>query len=459
MSAVLALVALVLLAIIGPASAQSFQSGPGGCTSPLGWHQGTLGNGGYITPGAQLWSCPPSGNWSDLNQSYLAFDGLGSVALYTAGGEKIWSTNTRGSGANLFIVWPSGNMTLYAPGWVQVWTAYLWSGVNNPVAGSFLNVAYNPVSASTEVIEPNGVVDWSCGCTTHWQNLTSDSNTQAISMIDQIVGQDVLPISGTGPAWTDDGRIIYVSTTNQIMIASQDGSGAVQVGSLPFHGVMWPQLRNRVVAFGNVSPSDPGNQQGVWIMNEDGSGLHLAAPGAPPALSPDGSWFAYAVQTLNPNHKEVWRANANGSGAQQLTFPTDPNFPDANAPTVSGDGSTIAIFSGLESIPGQAGVNQSIYTWGPRNIATIPANGGPRTQVTKCTPVTIPQQLAALPPDGCIDADSSTYAMGANVIVYLQGNPASGVGTGLFAINPDGTGKVKISDTGGGGANPVRYVP
>lgn len=153
--------ALALSAL--PAAAETLNHT--GCSSTYGYHQGTLSNEpplstdtaegrnpvNYLSTGMALWACPFN---ASMDHTYrLDMQGDGNLVLYwvmsqmemdnsvpaaTNPNVPVWATGTQGTGANLLMMWPSGNLTLYAPGWAQKWTAPLNSGVNNPIAGSKL---------------------------------------------------------------------------------------------------------------------------------------------------------------------------------------------------------------------------------------------------------------------------------------------------------------------------------
>lgn len=249
----------------------------------------------------------------------------------------------------------------------------------------------------------------------------------------------VLADDGGAPSWTPDGRIIFVSSRTgspQIWIMDEDGGGAKQIGVLPptlLHPLM-PQLgKNGLVAFMAMTPSSkPEENIGIYVMRHDGSGLKEIAQGMQPFLAPSGTWIAYTYQTEDPYHRQIWRINTDGSGKKQLTFLGDPDYPDGNAPSISPDEKWIAFFSGKESDKMTVNPNQSIFTWGHRNVAIMPAEGGPRKTLTPCRPVTTEAELrAATPASGkCIAADNPAWTPDGKWLVF---------DTGFFAPGSPGT--------------------
>lgn len=73
----------------------------------------------------------------------------------------LWATSTNGLATPPvhLQLWVSGNLTLYADGWNQIWTAPLYSGINNPIAGSELRIDNN---GQLIIRAPDGTVNWRC---------------------------------------------------------------------------------------------------------------------------------------------------------------------------------------------------------------------------------------------------------------------------------------------------------
>lgn len=264
------------------------------------------------------------------------------------------------------------------------------------------------------------------------------SGPSAVFVVDLATGRRApFPEAGS-PSWTPDGRIIYVSFrsgSQQVWIADADGGHARQVGQLPpERQPLMPQLgANGVVLFAGTDEQQPvwnGEVNiGIWTMREDGTGLREVARGMQPYLARSGTWLTYTVQTEGPMHRQVWRANVDGSGAQQLTFLGDPDYPDANASAISPDERWVAIFSGHES----TGIDQPVLTWGHRNVAIVPATGGPRRTVTPCRPVTTQEELDRA--TGCFAADNPAWSPDGSRLIFDQGGRA---GTQTWTADPEG---------------------
>jgi hypothetical protein len=253
-------------------------------------------------------------------------------------------------------------------------------------------------------------------------------------------GRTLLTSDGAAPSWTPDGKVIFVSRrggSQQIWVMDEDGSNARQIGGLPPSMLpVMPQMgRNGLVVFMGAdadTKAGPDTNVGIWIMQEDGSGLQELTRGMQPSLALSGTWIAYTFQIDNPYHREIWRINTDGTGLKQLTFLGDPDYPDANAPNISPDESMVAFFSGKESDRAPAGLTQSVFTFGHRNVAVIPAEGGTRKTLTPCHPVTTQAQIDAT--DDCIAADNPAWTPDGQWLIFDTGFK-TGTETWLVDLN------------------------
>jgi Tol biopolymer transport system component len=247
-----------------------------------------------------------------------------------------------------------------------------------------------------------------------------------------------------------------------------DGTHAHQVGDLHLaqgNPIVKPQLsRSGIISFADMQgrPSktadNPGPQNGTWTMRADGTDLRLLAPHCTaPSLALSGTWLTCTKETHG--HREIWRVQTDGSGLRQLTFSdrdTDPDYPDGNASAIAPDEKTIAFFSGKESDLGTGGFTQSVLTWGHRNVAVIPADGGPRRTITRCTPVTTVAEVKGLAPGACIAGDNPAWSGDGRRILYDRGSPRRGDG-GTWIIGLDGHDDHAVwPETRGGGNVPLR---
>src|SRR5262249_7082232 len=139
--------------------------------------------------------------------------------------------------------------------------------------------------------------------------------------------------------------------------------------------------------------------------------------------------------------RQIWRIDTDGTHQQQLTFLGDPDYPDANAPNISPDERTIAFFSGKES----TGPDQSVLSFGYRNVAIIPATGGARRTLTPCSPVTTQAELDAN--THCIAADNPAWTPDGQWLVFDIGYKT---GTETWMIDRSGQGFQRFYPQGRG---------
>ena len=275
----------------------------------------------------------------------------------------------------------------------------------------------------------------------------------------------VLTDDGLSPSWTPDGRILFASSrsgSQQIWIMDGDGNNARQLTDLAEDVLpVMPQLgRNGVIVFsGRDEQTEPDSNTGIWIIDEDGTGLRKLTRGMQPFLAQSGTWIAFTLQTDEPYHRQIWRMNIDGTGLEQLTFLGDSDYPDANAPAISPDEQTVAFFSGKESARAVPGAPpESIFEWGYRNVALVPADGGPRTTITPCRPVRTMEQLQATSPEtgNCVAADNPAWSPDGRWLVFDVGFYS---GTETWLVDADGDGFQRLLAEGRGVSRvPVRYA-
>lgn len=189
------------------------------------------------------------------------------------------------------------------------------------------------------------------------------------------------------PAWSYDARRIAMtrfadSGQVEVWIMNADGSD-------PF----------RLTGDGGLMPAwspDGGSilftapDGGLWVIAADGTGSakRLRSNAYVGSFSPDGSRIVYTGKVEGPDrlHNEIFTMAADGSDPRQLTFAdSDPDYPDANAPSWSPDGATIAFFCGHEGDlpPQELG---PYYDAGMQQVCVMNADDGRgRRLLTDCT--------------------------------------------------------------------------
>lgn len=199
------------------------------------------------------------------------------------------------------------------------------------------------------------------------------------------------------PAWSADGTTIVFSSnrtgTVELWTMRADGGEQTQIPTeLPGHKAV-PQLSpdGTTIVFAYIDPVI-GHPE-VWTISADGASARKltttpkAATGPTwsvlPHFSPEGRRIVYA--STKSGSSQVWIMNADGSDQTQVTSGFGVEFPDANAPKWSPDGSQIAFWSGFETEYGE--------------IWTMRADGTGARQLTD-QPGTISSDNPAWSPDG-----------------------------------------------------------
>ena len=199
------------------------------------------------------------------------------------------------------------------------------------------------------------------------------------------------------PAWSPDGTAIVFSSnrtgTFELWTMRADGGAQTQDPTALPGGKFVPQLSpdGTTIVFAYIDPAI-GHPE-VWSISANGGDARKltttpkAATGPTwsllPHFSPDGRRIVYA--STKSGSSQIWIMNADGSGQTQITSGLGAEFPDANAPKWSPDGSKIAFWSGFETQYGE--------------IWTMRADGTDARQLTD-QPGTISSDNPAWSPDG-----------------------------------------------------------
>ena len=191
-------------------------------------------------------------------------------------------------------------------------------------------------------------------------------------------------------AWSPDGaRLLYATTEWDLWVIDVDGTDSRRIThddarqNLP----TWSP-DGSLIAYCSTLVIDNlvTGREDIWVSGPDGGDprqLTDTGKACEPAWSPDGTKIAF-VNTVFPGHpaddySDVWVMNADGSGQRNLT--NDPTRFD-QSPAWSPDGTQISFHSsGPFRVRGEPEL-EIISHDPPADIYVMPADGGPKTQLT-----------------------------------------------------------------------------
>jgi TolB protein len=195
------------------------------------------------------------------------------------------------------------------------------------------------------------------------ERIVGGGESQIVNFASDGSGRTELTTSGYNimPTWSRDGeRILFTSTRSggvELWVMDAEGGDAGQLTFDTAGGNFTPveSPDGTRIAFSSIR--DGIGHPEVWVMNADGSDQRqlTETPSTPdqdfvwslhPTWSTDGEQIAYA--STRSGSTQIWVMNADGSDQRQLTFGLGADYPDANVPSWSFDGSLIAFWSGFE---------------------------------------------------------------------------------------------------------------
>lgn len=231
------------------------------------------------------------------------------------------------------------------------------------------------------------------------------------------------------PHWSPDGTRLAFDNDDGIYVVNADGSGVVKVarGAFP----TWSPDGTRI-AF--VTGSEGGGSE-IRVVNADGTGERTVTSSGGfvglPAWSPEGSRIAY-VASVKDEGQQLYVVNPDGTGETRLTDLRSDGM-GGYSPTWSPDGNTIAI---------------EVSEQGNWNIYLVPADG---SGVRKLTDFPGDENRPTWAPDG-----TRIAFMGSSI-------PSSkGENSGSFdvhVISPDGTDLHQLTDGAGAAPGALTWQP
>ena len=275
------------------------------------------------------------------------------------------------------------------------------------------------------------------------------------------------PPAATATPALVNGRIVYVDFLDCNMYSIEpDGTDKLQLTHFQFpHCADWPSASpdGSTILFTDLG----GNEQRLWSMNADGTGVRQVAKDAPGfrdyvgRYSPDGSKIAFARCQPTGGICAIWVMNADGTGMHGLTsYGTGAvDF----YPSWSPDGSHIAFTSG-----GRGGITSAVYVMnadgsGKRRL-TPPATeaGTPDYSpfglhiLVGTNTETLNQHIGVMDADGSNsqaltdppfphnDAYPKYSPDGKQVVFVSDRKYPDGRGLSLYVMNADGTGAALV---------------
>jgi TolB protein len=243
-----------------------------------------------------------------------------------------------------------------------------------------------------------------------------------------------------GPAWSPDGGRIAFSRSECLYFDTRSPERLCIGMSNPFIYVMNADGTNLRRLTAGFSPSwspdgtrivfvhyESGGAEGLYVMNDDGSGVTQLTDGPEadhgPRWSPDGQAIAFSRSPDGYTPADVFVINADGSGLRRLTAS------GGESPSWSPDGSRMAFVRFFQNGPRLFVMNADGTGVTDLGVPGLDPVWSPSGRLAPSRPAPAMSMGKAAENDGDAQADTvfATLAQPFRVQVYRDGIPASGV--------------------------------
>jgi TolB protein len=280
----------------------------------------------------------------------------------------------------------------------------------------------------------------------------TDPGTSDIFVFD-LAGGGTVPLvtspgSDWGVAWSPDGgRLAFTSDQGGdqgVYVVNADGSGERQLTDLPEASAIRPAWSPDGTRLSFVVHD--GEQWDVWVVNADGSGLLKLTPSdrdeGPAVWAPDGSMLAFTASDItadvvNTGTYDVYTIRPDGTDERRVTFGQAALGWDLSWQPVVGE-------APASPTPSETPSPSETRALNPRVTATIPVGAFPRAVVVGEDAVWATVDNANGGPDDhlLLRIDPATNEIVETIPLSEAGDIAVGAGALWVAASRDGTGVI-----------------